>query len=357
MLNIIKEKEFLEAYLIEIWKKKILGEEEYQILKMFTDSDVFKDIFGCSLLTEEKIEQWKKELFWKYSNLEQQCRYRRCKIKSRIWSKLSQYAINEDKYIQGYFQKAVMYLLLGQIFQDKEKVLLEYILPKCVYRKIGKIEHTMLQSFSPVSPIEDLITGNIEKGRLYKRPPKDLRKKEEYNYGEDGKLLLYKHYREFEEKEDTIEFFFYEEEYMLRIEYEIFPEREKNFQIIRIGMQKYNGEIIRRTETAELYPEGIDVFYTEEFEFYEEGLKCINESYQNFFIPEDNFSTMTNRREIYDFKKDKDGYLNGYTVSDWIGDGLIPSERNKHFYRIPERAKEDTQKESGRWRRPVCPDI
>lgn len=352
MLRYNTEKEFLEGYLGDIQRNQNLGEEEYQILKKIISCEVFERIFGQTSIDEERIEQWKRALNYKCSNLEKQCRYGRNEIKSPMWSNLSKYAKNESKYIQKYSKRALMYLILWQMFQDKGSELFEYIASKCVYKKIGKFGRAMPQSFCPISPIQDLITGNLEKGKLYKYPPKDLRKKEEYNYGEDGKLLLYKHYRALEEKEDTIEFFLYIGEYILQIQYEILPEKERAFQVIRISMQQYDEEIISRTETAELYPKGIDVFYIEELEFYEEGLKYINESYQSVFIPGDNLSVMTNRREIYDFQKDEDGCLYGYKVSSWIGDGLVPSERKDRFYEISEKGKWDTQKGSGRWRRP-----
>lgn len=271
---------------------------------------------------------------------------------------IDKYGENVEKYRIDKYEQAKVYLILYMMFQNKYQEFKSELDEKIRITKYGKIR-TQLQSYCNADPIEDLVVSNVSKGTLYKKTPKDLKGKEEYNYDKEGRLLTFIWYHDQRESPYSEEFFLDLGVYLIRIRYSLSLGLVYGY-IDRIVIQKYKGELILDSRWARLQEGGIPMeLYTRSLE-YADGIlsrcmaeRCYPPDMDLFF------------REEYLFQRDDEGLLYGYKIREWIGDGLKPDLCARHFgvptvdkvLEIPEKKKRDTGREAGRWRKPVCPDI
>lgn len=316
--------------------KKFLNDpfEKEQKEKLFEQMEAFHEIFMS----------WDEEA--------------RRKKSPEVYELIDKYGVNVEKHRRDKYERAKVYLILCMIFQEKYLELKRVLDEKICITKYGKIR-TQLQSYCNADPIEDLVVSNVSKGTLYKKTPKDLRGKEEYNYDKEGRLLTFIWYRKQRESPYSEEFFLDLGVYLIRIEYRISLGLDHQY-IDGIVIQKYKGELIIDSGWALLQEGGIPKeLHTRSLEYADGSLsRC---------MAEDCYSPVIKPffRQEYLFQRDDEGLLYGYKIREWIGDGLKPDLCAMHFgvpsvdhvLELPEKKKRDTGREAGRWRKPVCPDI
>lgn len=320
--------------------KEILSDEE---IRNLLDEDVKNDKIKLAL---KRMDEFCKKRS-NNTNLEEI--RRACPESFKMSEK---YGVNEEKYIEDKYQRSKIYMILCLIFQDKYerlKTLLDSGICTTKYAKKGTIRY----NFGNVDPIEDLVTSNVSRSPMYKRKPKDLKGKEEYNFDKEGKLITFIWYKEKVEEPYCKEFFLYLKNLLIRISYAVAWGEERRY-IEKVAIQKYEGERITDSCWADLNSEGIPEALNERKLVYKDGVlyRCMAE-YCYCCL------SLLIRTE-YIFSKDEDGLLYGYKIREWIGDGLKPDLCAIHFgvptvdkvLEIPEKKKRDTGKEAERWRRP-----
>ena len=334
-----------------IWKlvnKDNLRMRELKLLRSLLNIPYVKTILEQENTETDAYRWYCKELNEKFVMLEKMYLIRNTYLDDRIVELERKYGKNLETYLEDYFARAKMYLILLQIFQRKYETLKVLFAPEWSDRRFAP-NAVCLQNYCNPDPVIDLVIGNISKKKMYKRIPRDLKEKEEYRYGEKIELIWYISY---DENGDAWkqEFFFYCKDYVLRVQY------GKNGEVERIVIQKYREELISEVENVQFILNNVCEVALGKFSFEEERIEGIEE---NYHFPDllNKSSGVLSDRNVYEFKMDTEGYIYGYFVSTWIGDGLRPSVWDGHLFELSEKEKKDTGKDAGRWRKPVCPDI
>lgn len=332
-----------------------LKKEETDLLKEILSADEIKEFLNGSFEKgqKEKLFERMEAFHGIYMGWDEDAAR---KDAPEAYELIDKYGVNIEKHRRDKYERAKVYLILCMIFQEKYLELKRVLDEKICITKYGKIR-TQLQSYCNVNPIEDLVVSNVTKGIMYKRTPKDLRRKEEYNYDKEGRLLTFIWYQEQRESPYSEEFFLDLGIYLVRIRYR-FSLRLDSGYIERIAIQKYEGERIIVSEWAILWEDGIPKeLNTISLEYADGTLsRCMEET---CCFP--NIGLLF--REEHLFKRNEEGLLYGYKTREWIGDGLKP-DLCTLYYGIPseewegkvsEKKKKDTGRDAGRWRKPVCP--
>ena len=335
----------------DIWKwvnKDSLRMRESNLLRSFLNIPHVKTILEQENTETDAYTRYCKELNEKFSVLEKMYLIRNAYLDGRVIELDKKYGKNLETYLEDYFARAKMYLILLQIFQGKYEMLKDLFASEWSDRRFAP-NAVYLQNYCNPDPIIDLVIGNISKKKMYKGIPRDLTEKEEYRYGEKGRLIWYISY---DENGDAWkqEFFFYCKDYVLRVQY------GKNGEVERIVIQKYREDTISEVENVQFILNHICEVALGKFNFEEDRIEGIEENY-HFPDLSNKSSGVLRDKNIYEFRIDTDGYIYGYSVSTWIGDGFRPSVWDGHLFELSEKEKKDTGKDAGRWRKPVCPDI
>jgi hypothetical protein len=186
------------------------------------------------------------------------------------------------------------------------------------------------------------------RGSFYKKEPHNLKKKAEYSYDKDGKLLMGRWYDENEVNWWT-EFWIYSEEYILRIGYHCLDETK---DIGKIGFQKYIDGYIVESENARIHDfrNNIDKICEIDSEKYEYSMGNLKQVFREEYI-----SSITSEKELlkgqkYIFEKNKEGYLKGYILREFWNGKEKPYHDN--FVVLSEKKQRDSGKDANRWRIP-----
>lgn len=255
--------------------------------------------------------------------------------------------IIEPEYMEKYFYKIVVFLVLNKVFEDKYCTVKEMVQKKNLYKRFSSSTNIYDDSYNR-SPITDLIVQNVTKGKFYKRVPKDLKNKTKYSYDEEGKLLAEEWYDEQEENWLT-EFWFYSEKYILRVGY-----RHSNGKeiVARIGIQRYEDNYIEESETVFFsnFEGKIDVadeLKYGKYEYAEEGLAEAIEGV--LYIKKMNNNKTLLHGWHYFFEYDKNGLIEKYKKVEYYNGEII---RENLLGVIQEKKRQDTEKQSYRWKKP-----
>ncbi len=339
----------------ELKSQGVLREEESELLKEILSDEEIRNLLDKDVKSDRIKSALKRldEFCGEFLNIDIEKERR---SDPEFYEMRQKYGVNEKKYIEDKYEYSKIYIILCQIFMDKYeklKILLDSRIYITKYAKKGTIRY----NFGDVDPIEDLVTSNVSRSPMYKKKPKDLKGKEEYNFDKEGKLITFIWYKERAEEPYCEEFFLYIKNLLIRISYAVAWGEERRY-IEQIAIQKYEGERIVNSCWAYIGLTEMPSRLNERKLEYKDGVlyKCMAEYCNCWFLLE---------RTEYIFCKDEDGLLYGYKIREWIGDGLKPDLCAMHFgvptvdkvLEIPEKKKRDTGREAGRWRKPVYPDI
>lgn len=250
-----------------------------------------------------------------------------------------------ENYVEGFTERAGMYLTLKQMYEDKQEELRGVYERRVHYRKYGK-SIAMFGGFYCPSAIEDLVVSNVNKGKLYKNAPLSLTGKVEYDYDKNGQLIMSKWYKD-NKKVRAIEFFIYCTKSVIRVYYNCGAEKDNLADIV---WQVYENELLTSCERVEFEMEGnIIETYVEKYKYSENILKeCWRENYQFDIEDEPLFLP----KEQYLFEADDDGKISSYCYKQWWGD-MERNDSGEHVWQfISEKKRMSTEKKAGRWRRP-----
>lgn len=357
---------------VEKWKSVILfyyekgeitGENKNRLISLFSEPEIrtalnratdpsvseehMKETVQDSLSTLRKMYEQRDEADHVMTG-ELLEKYRR--IKER-WGK------NVEKYINENYETARIYLIFSKVFHGLGKNLIDILEQQVCYKKYGKYG-TLDGNYYCQSPVKDLVISNVSRGALYKRMPKDMENKAEYDYDKDGRLILYKWLIGARAASFT--------EVLLYGETEIIHIRYGNMKgdIQMISIQDYQKDNIKSYEKAHFIEGHIYDLEKESYEYGDGFLRSV-------WSEECSFPKRVRGGRInYIFEKDEEGYLIGYRQKDYCGDGEIDSllnyyetndmEVNKEEYEalkdqvmlLPEKKRKDTGRNAVRWRRP-----
>lgn len=272
------------------------------------------------------------------------------------------WGVNVEKYVKEIYEKMEPHVILNVMFCDVGKSLSVLLENRICYRKYGKYG-SLEGGFHCQSPIKDLVISNVSRGTLYKRTPKDMKNKAEYDYDKNGRLILYKwHLNE----NDTYftEMLLYGKNDILHIRYERLHIENK---IQMISMQSYQEEYITSYEETNYIGVKIYGIETEAYS-YKDGL--LNTAWQET-CSYPKFQD-AGHRHVYFFEKDNEDYLCGYRSKAFWGDGevdgyvgwcerwgkVIDKKEHEEYQNyvevLPDKKRRDTGRDAGRWRRPNC---
>lgn len=263
------------------------------------------------------------------------------------------WGVNVEKYVDMFYENAKVHLVLKAVFEDIGSEVIKLLEKRICYRKYGKYG-TLEGNYYCQSPIRDLYISNVSRGALYKRTPKDLKNKAEYDFDKAGRLILYKWHLEENELYFT-EIVLYGESDVLRIRYEN--------KIKMISIQNYEGDVIVKYEKTSYNDKKLRDMDKETYE-YKDGQ--LSDAWTERYI----FPNFYGERRKYIFKKDEEGLLEGYDVKTYCGDGEVDTikifyenrgiDMQKEFYeqwenyieKLSDKKRKDTGKNAVRWKRP-----
>lgn len=363
MNNWIKKVEHFENE-ADFWKEMLnclyedgeLSEKCYDCLAEFLSSEGIEEILNVSLMSEDKKRQEAEELVeyldGYHRGYQELFGYMSIQSGSEQTSESCRKSgANEGKYIANFFQKAVLFQILYQICRDKCARFRASLENRTVYRRYGK-KGTQDGDNHGFSVVEDLVVGNVQRGKFYQRIPKDLTDKVEYNYDKNGAYIMGKWYRDVENLHSIV-FLFHSKTYIFYVSCIC---GESYYSIIKIGIAKYRGEIITVHENAMFslmdkvvreidsqqyyYCNGVlSMFWWERYHFpYEE----LNREYFLGILS----------REQFLFDRNEEGHLVGYKCQEYIGDSKREGVGSLMGFEISKKKQADTGPEAARWRRP-----
>ncbi|MDC7290465.1 hypothetical protein NXH76_21995 [Blautia schinkii] len=263
-----------------------------------------------------------------------------------VMSIVQEFGVNEEKYIDKFFEAAPLYLVLYQMFKDNYDTLYSRLESEKLYQRFGK-RTLAFGDYYCISPIYDLVVSNVYRGKLYKREPKDLAGKIEYDYARDGCLLVRMWYSEIDYLY-SIEFFIYTETKIIRVEYDKGGARLKG-----ITLQTYEGELISSMGHALFYfGQVVTEMWFENYIYTDSIMKEGWEQHYRFPGRPDQDKEFLSARRQYVFEWDSDDLICGYWYKEWCGDGPLTKHWSQNILKLSDKKRKDTGKDAGRWRRP-----
>lgn len=350
----VKQAVYWETIIINLFQKNIITEKVYRCLKeLFAYNKELKILDRVSDgIDEEQV------LLQRFETLEQ-------RIKMKLLSNayvphnfckhldgdfdfaeaIPEAKKEYEKYVKEFEKRAKLYLILKEIYEDHQNELRMSYEKRVKYKKFGKPTGMFGWFYCP-NPVTDLVVSNVTREKMYKRTPKDLSGKVEYNYDENGRLLMSKYYRD-QEHLRSIEFYVYFPEYIIRIFYSCGFQKES---LDYITMQNYDGTLICSYEHIVFDIEG-DIYTTEvgTYTYSEKGIDEYWEEHYGFYVEEKPFFLSRNR---YLFAYEENGLLCKYLRSEWWGSIKRGGDRKGTWQIISEKKRKDTGREAGRWRKP-----
>lgn len=334
-----------------------LDEDSGKSLLDFINCEEAEILFAKETLSQEKMQRKSKELLERFSLLKKRREEGDKPIDERkLWgyereyyALKKKYGGNEEGYKDEFYKKAKKYIVFYYMLAEKCKVIGDNFEKKVCYKRYGK--HSTNGNYYNESVIRDLVVSNVSRGSLYKRTPKSLCNKAEYEYREDGALIIYKWYAETGEEYFT-EVYFQSEDCIYSFRY------DRAGGLNEVGIRKYEKEKIIHSEYARIHVWDSILcheIHSEPYRYFNNELcEAFWEEYQfPFYVAgwDKQMRGFLTRRQ-YIFESDEHGYLKGYFVKEWWGDRIKENSGNKVLLLLSDKKRKDTRKDAGRWRRP-----
>lgn len=249
-------------------------------------------------------------------------------------------AVNEEKYVEEFYESTKKFLFFMEIFKGRRAEIEEDFGKKICYKRYGKL-HTLSGGYHCPSPVEDLVIDNVSRRRVTKRPPKDWESAVEYDYDEEGRLIMTKCYRQ-ENVRYFTRFLVYGDREICHIQYDHFEDAD---MVSEFGIQKYEEDLIHTYEYLRGYKGRLSEIRKETYE-YQDGLLAASRG-SEFMFP-----NLLRPWHSYVYERDEEGFIKGYHVKEFWGDGERKYPNPDRLVELTSKKRRDTGKNAGRWRRP-----
>lgn len=339
MVEYLKEENFLDEENLEILRECLSYDDEGIFSEMHEDNGETKICYILERLIEsERVYQEKDQTDYGENH---RIHLERRKEKGHADP-------SEEKYIRNFFGRAKKFYVLSGIFMDQYERLFKNFEKRIKYRNYGK-PSVLPGNHYCYSAIMDIVCSNTQRAGLTKREPEEFRDIIEYDYDENGRLIMQKWF----DLDPEIEFLLYAGDWLISIVYDI----RKNIQ--KIVLRKYENDLISEYELSMLGEWSYPVsgmcrrMNWEKYQYSGDGLirKAIEEYYSFPIIgqlEERNIAEFLTR-DIISFITDQDGCICACKMDIFDGDKL---RHSGSYGKLSERKRKSTKKTKGRWRRP-----
>ena len=171
----ISEKEFWQKIVSEFYTQVRINQEFYNCLNAFLECpEIIEMLDGCEL-SQEECKQYRAAILdvlnTKRSDLTKREDSIRQKLSDRN-KKAEEYLLDEKMFIDEHMKESVQFLLFQGICKSRGEELSSILSSNVRYRKYSKYKGYSMGLYE-VSPVFNLTEDNSERGRFYKREPKD----------------------------------------------------------------------------------------------------------------------------------------------------------------------------------------